>query len=712
MQKWKMSVCMALLFSLSSATGLLASEKAKSESKKVEVSEDMQEIVAHPEGTMKERGVYSLQDYVVTEKERYDWIFKNHPIFKTYLPKGNVVGKLKVTDRGEEWVHAGNGNKFQKYSKRKGLTSTMYRLPSTDPLVFPNKFIGPKKCGECHAAQYEKWSRSRHSSTVRFPGEHPEFSNDLKSSVFGKNTASVLPKGINPESIYCTIGHIRTKLGYFDRFLLRGTYHIVGGTLEDGKGKVVAGANQYQRTWANDLTPEVAKKIRKYVPQFPVTLEEYGDNSGYIRGLASYAARYKKLMTVQASSSYCQVCHPFKFDFKNKDEFYAALGKPKVLHEHTVSKGITCEECHGAGGHLQGGDGLLISNCERCHQRFSFRPFLAEKFRKSKNPELRRRSAELGLTSKFKSAGPGCGTEGSQSYFTAHYDAGMRCTTCHDPHDVTGYAHYNEKKNGVNHITKGGVYQDTGDYLSAFYTKPAIRKDCASCHKAQAYIAKNTKDTHSKVSCQACHMPYTMSCENWYAVQYQDHAGYDAQRRSHIWKILVDPKKKTLNPPPGAPRVQQIPKKYKNWYIAKDEKGHNFIDLMWACGKTSWADKDLEENKGCHSVVQSTLKETLHFKDQERIYEEVMGWQKPIKSMYKKVNVSIKGIYELLDLTKLSVEDRARVNELIEKAQKTLDLIKEDGSWGVHGFKYTERRMKAAESYVEMAQDILQKAQD
>jgi len=674
-----------------------------SDGKTIQMSKDARDIIAHPDGTRATRGIGSLQDYIIEEKERYDWIFKNHPIFKTYLPKGKVVGKLKATDRGYEFAHSGNGNKFQKYSKRKGLTSTMYRLPTQDPLSFPNKFIGPEKCGECHAVQYEKWSRSRHSSTVRFPGEHPEVSNELNKSVFGKNTASILPKGITPDSIYVTIGHLRTKLGFFDAWLLRGTYHVVDGLLKDGTGTIVAGSNQFQRTWANDLTPEVAKKIRKFIPDFPVTLKEYGDNTGYVRGLASYSARYKKSMAVQAASSYCQVCHPWKFDFKSTKEFYSALGDPKKLQDHTVSKGISCEECHGAGGHLDGAQGLMTSNCERCHQRFSFRPFLAEKFRKSKNPALSHKAAELGMTSKFKSAGPGCGTEGSQSYFTAHYEAGMRCTTCHDPHDVTGYVVTTTAK-------KGGVYQDTKDYLSSFYTKPTIRKSCKSCHKEAAYIADNTKDTHSKVSCASCHMPFTMSCENFYAVQYQDNAGFDTQRRSHIWKIDIDPKRKSLNPPPGSPRVQQVPKKYKNWYIAKNEKGHNYIDLMWACGKTSWADKDMVDNKGCHSVVQSKLKNTLHFKDQQRAYDELMGWQKPIKKLYSEVTVSIKGVYEMLEITELSISDKSRINELIEKAQDAMDLIKRDGSWGVHGFKYTERRAKAAKSYVEQAQLILAKA--
>ncbi|MBL0686600.1 MAG: cytochrome C [Sulfurospirillum sp.] len=702
MNKLSKKFMLSLILGLSMVTSIVASSGGD-DGKTIQMSEDARRIMANPDGTRATKGIVSLQDYIIEEKERYDWIFKNHPIFKTYLPKGKVVGKLRVADRGYEFTHEGHGNDFEKYSKRKGLTSTMYRLSTRDSLEFPNQFIGAAKCGECHAVQYEKWSRSRHSSTIRFPGEHPELSNELNKPVFSKDTASVLPKGITPDSIYATVGHVRTKFGYFDAWLLRGTYHVVDGLLKDGTGSIVAGSSQFQRTWANDLTPEVAKKIRKFIPDFPVTLEEYGDNTGYVRGLASYAARYKKVMQVQAASSYCQVCHPWKFDFKDKKEFYSALGDAKKLQDHTVSKGISCEECHGAGGHLDGAQGLMTSNCERCHQRFSFRPFLAEKFRKSKNPALSHKAAELGMTSKFKSSGPGCGTEGSQSYFTAHYESGMRCTTCHDPHDVTGYV-------VTTTANKDGVYKDTDDYLSSFYSKPAIRKSCKSCHKEAAYIAENTKDTHSTVSCASCHMPFTMSCENWYAVQYADNAGFDTQRRSHIWKIDIDPKRKSLNPPPGAPRVQQVPKVYKDWYIAKNEKGHNYIDLMWSCGKTSWADKDMVDNKGCHSVIQSTLKNTLHFKDQQRAYDEVMGWQKPIKKLYAEVTVSIKGIYEMMEVTKLSVSDKSRVNELVEKAQDAMDLIKKDGSWGVHGFKYTERRAKAAKSYVDQAQLILAKA--
>nr|WP_261799410.1 cytochrome c family protein [Campylobacter jejuni] len=48
-------------------------------------------------------------------------------------------------------------------------------------LDFPNKFVDPKKCGECHPAQYKAWERSRHAKTVRFPDEFEEVGNDLKN---------------------------------------------------------------------------------------------------------------------------------------------------------------------------------------------------------------------------------------------------------------------------------------------------------------------------------------------------------------------------------------------------------------------------------------------------------------------------------------------------------------------------------------------------
>ena len=89
---------------------------------------------------------------------------------------GKTVGKMVVHDRGLEWLAEGHGFDMSKLSKRdggKGYSSMMYRIPATSSLQFPNKFVGPEKCGECHPAQYEVWSRSRHATTMRFPWRAP-----------------------------------------------------------------------------------------------------------------------------------------------------------------------------------------------------------------------------------------------------------------------------------------------------------------------------------------------------------------------------------------------------------------------------------------------------------------------------------------------------------------------------------------------------------
>lgn len=64
-------------------------------------------------------------------------------------------------------------------------------------------------------------------------------------------------------------------------------------------------------------------------------------------------------------------------------------------------------------------------------------------------------------------------------------------------------------------------------------------------------------------------------------------------------------------------------------------------------------------------------------------------------------------IDQLLEVTKLSTEDKTQVLMLAEKAQATVDLIKQDGSWGVHGFRYSQKRLDAALTYVTQAQKIL-----
>ena len=159
--------------------------------------------------------------------------------------------------------------------------------------------------------------------------------------MYGTKDTSILPDGITPDAIYATVGTPRTKYGFIDGYLVRGTYHIRDGLLKDGTGTMVAGGNQFSRGWAEWLTPEMAKKIQKVVPDFPTTMEGFGTSGSHQWGMSSYGAKYEKEFLFQPASSYCEMCHSFKFDFKTKEEFFAALGNPKELQKHTVSLGIT-----------------------------------------------------------------------------------------------------------------------------------------------------------------------------------------------------------------------------------------------------------------------------------------------------------------------------------------------------------------------------------
>lgn len=481
-----------------------------------------QQIWDNPSTTEAEMGVRTLQDYIVQEKELWDFLFEHHPVFK-YAEEGRIKGVYKISTRGSEFLGEGNARGYTKMANEdykspmnmKRPKASQYRLAAKSILDYPNRFVGSERCGECHAVQYEKWKRSRHAQTVRFPGEHPEVGNDLKKKLYGSQ-ASILPDGITPDVIYATLGTPRTKYGYIDAWLVRGAYHVRDGLLKDGTGTIVAGGNQFSRGWAQWLTPERAKEIKKVIPDFPTTMKEMGGSASHQWGMTSYGSKFEQEFLFQPASSYCEVCHAFKFDFKTKDEFFKALGNPKELQKHTISRGISCEECHGAGGHLVGAESNgFQTNCERCHQRSNF----VER-------DVVNGKIETGFNVKTKSSCPSCGTEGSQLMMSVHYEKGMRCVTCHDPHEVTS--------------------NDWKDY----YTKPAIKQTCQDCHKVQADTMAETT-THVKMDCIDCHMPFTMSCENFTAIQRPDYAGFDAVRRSHVFNILVDPEKKMMNPAPG-----------------------------------------------------------------------------------------------------------------------------------------------------------------
>ena len=607
--------------------------------------------------------VRTLEGYVAQEQEFYDFLKKNHPLFK-YEKAGRLDGKYQISDREEEFVEFGGG---KDYAKKVNMQTAMtYRLGMESILDLPNKFVGAKKCGECHPAQYEKWSRSRHAMVVRFPDEMVELPNkDPKAPLYGSKDLSILPKGVTPDMVYAIIGTPRTKYGFLDAWLVRGTYHIEDGLLRDLTGRMVAGGNQHSNHWGESLTPEMAKKIAAFVPGFPTRLEDFGANGSSVWGMTSYGAKYKKSMLFQPATSYCEVCHSFKFDFKSQGELIAALGKPEELRKHTINKGISCEECHGAGAHLVGARGAgMPSNCERCHQRFAY------------NEDDAKKDPKHQLSAYFKSACPSCGTEGSQSFYSAHYEKGMRCGTCHDPHEVT-----------------------QNDWKDKF-TVPALRKQCQDCHSVQADFVKNNP-AHGTHKCASCHMPSMMSCENFGTIQYPDKGGFDNSRAAHIWKIDVSPDVKTLNPPEGKGRDFKGP-----WRLAKKE-GRPYIDLMWSCGRTSFSDGNLLQAGGCHSAAQSQLPKELHFTDQKQIFNVVDAWQKPVKNGVKGLKEAFAKLDPQLASSKLPAAQKAQVQVMVNQAKDIVTAVEKDGSWGVHSPDYTLKKVKEAETLVNGAKASL-----
>ena len=113
-----------------------------------------QPIYANPDGDEATKGVKTLQDYIVQEKELFDFLFENHPVSK-YAAENRIKGVYKVSTRGSEFLGEGNA---QKYTKAAGAkpSASQYRLAAKSILDYPNKFVGPERCGECHAVRYQK----------------------------------------------------------------------------------------------------------------------------------------------------------------------------------------------------------------------------------------------------------------------------------------------------------------------------------------------------------------------------------------------------------------------------------------------------------------------------------------------------------------------------------------------------------------------------
>lgn len=68
------------------------------------VNEITQKVWANPDLTEPTKGIRTLQDYIVQEKELWDFLFQNHPIFATYGKDGRVIGTPVISTRGSEYL--------------------------------------------------------------------------------------------------------------------------------------------------------------------------------------------------------------------------------------------------------------------------------------------------------------------------------------------------------------------------------------------------------------------------------------------------------------------------------------------------------------------------------------------------------------------------------------------------------------------------------
>ena len=79
----------------------------------------------------------------------------------------------------------------------------------------------------------------------------------------------------------------------------------------------------------------------------------------------------------------------------------------------------------------------------------------------------------------------------------------------------------------------------------------------------------------------------------------------------------------------------------------------------------------------------------------------------PVKDGYAKVEIALRKIDRLMaDDNKLSTEQKSKILSLAKQAQDNLDILKKDGSWGVHGPKYAKKLVDEALVYTTYAQEI------
>ena len=607
------------------------------------------------------------EEFIEQEKPLIEAILEKHPYWTIYEPDGRYYGYPVFEFREKEWLKKVDAPRW--WEVMGWPIAAPYRLYGPSLLDLPTPFVGTIECAVCHFEEYIQWYHTRHDLVVRraVPEEIPEktlltFEEDPEHGI--------LPLGICVDVVHVIVGTMRQKYAYADAWLLRGTYSVEGGWLREGTGIFTPGANQYTPSF-EAITIEHARQIAEWIPEFPTSPEEtipyYGSP---IWGVMSYAALYRRYWVVEPYTTYCELCKPYIVDFPSVDALIDALGDAELLKERTFITGIECEICHGPGAHMVGiAPGHVFKptpTCERCHLRMQI----------VEDPEVydfvgigpEEEKIYIRINPYVKAKMPSCGTQGAQMLQTAHYERGMRCTTCHCPHAVTI-----------------GV-----DPLRDMYTRCAIRMRCEDCHVDHAEVFQK-RDVHIALRCESCHMPQHMSCTKFIAFMFPEY-GLWGERRAHVWKIDVHPYRKAYDPEDG---------------IFNRIGGYYFLDLMWTCARTSVNDYCLVVlGLGCHSPAVSRLPEHLHFFDQRMAYETTMEWIEPVDTTVAKVKEMLEEFHAALPFSLAPAEDRAIALNLVAEAEEIVDLLEEVSA--VHAPAWCLEQAKRAEMLVSLALELIE----
>lgn len=253
-----------------------------------------------------------------------------------------------------------------------------------------------------------------------------------------------------------------------------------------------------------------------------------------------------------------------------------------------------------------------------------------------------------------------------------------QCRTCHDP-PAREIMHNGLKVVHTDFISFGAACESCH---SGVTEKPAPIRDekCFSCHEFGMERMTNVQDMH-RVHSSGKHKVECFSCHGWTlhgpAAQALRLERLDCQGCHHGQHAIqqnaykVDPARLvSAHEPVNAQAVSPM-----------------FLAHV-ACSGCHIKPRALKSNPLSGATVNVAVPEACDSCHKPGAGDQIAVWQKATKSMYE-------GIEKMLPAGDRPLD--ARQQQLVNEARGLLDLVRTDGSWGVHNPKYTQRLLEQAQ---------------